>query len=60
MFSDLTKYSWVLAPLTYPSKDVLIKVFKKAVVDEAFEMHKKIQKAKADRMQMRRIEEYLQ
>jgi hypothetical protein len=35
-------------------------VFKKAVVDEAYELHKRIQRFKADAMQTRSIEAYLQ
>jgi hypothetical protein len=60
MFGDLkTKYSWVLPLLTYSSTDVLIQAFKKAVIDEAFEMHKKLLKLKAETMETRSAEDYL-
>jgi hypothetical protein len=60
MFSDLqTKYDWVLKTLVYPSLDVLLKGFKKAVVDEAFEKHKKILKKKAQGIETRTIEDYI-
>lgn len=60
MFANLTKYDWVLPLLVYPSKDALIQVFKKAVVDEAYEMHKKIRHVKAAEMQTRSVDAYLQ
>jgi hypothetical protein len=60
MFIDLkTKYQWVLQPLVYPTADVLVRVFKKAILDEAFEMHKRILALKAEKTQMRSAEDYL-
>ncbi len=59
MVGDLMKYSWVLKPLTYPSLVDLIKVFKRAIIDEAFEMHKKLLMLKAKDMEVRKVEDYL-
>jgi hypothetical protein len=60
MFRDLkTKYSWVLPILPYSSSEILIKIFKKAIIDEAFEMHKKLLKSKAEAMETRSAEDYL-
>jgi len=59
MFRDLTKYSWMLKPLIYWSLADLIKIFKKVVIDEAFEMHKKLLRLKAKDMEFRKVEDYL-
>jgi hypothetical protein len=60
MLADLnSKYQWVLPLLTYQSSAQLIEVFKKAIIDEAFEMHKKLLKIKADAMKTRSAEDYL-
>jgi uncharacterized protein YjbI with pentapeptide repeats len=59
MFEDLKEYEWVLPLLKYPSLDVLIKGFKKAILEEAFEMHKKLLKLKAEKMETRRVEDYI-
>jgi hypothetical protein len=60
MLADLkSKYQWVLPLLKYPSSAVLIQVFKKAIIDEAFEMHKKLLRIKADAMEIRNAEDYL-
>jgi hypothetical protein len=42
MFRDLMKYDWMARPLTYPSTSALLRVFKPAVIDEAFRIHKTI------------------
>lgn len=54
-----SKYQWVLPLLKYPSSAVLIQVFKKAIIEEAFEMHKKLLRIKADAMETRNAEDYL-
>jgi hypothetical protein len=60
MLADLkSKYQWVLPLLKYPSSPVLIQAFKKAIIDEAFEMHKKLLRMKADAMEARNAEDYL-
>jgi uncharacterized protein YjbI with pentapeptide repeats len=59
MFRDLPKFPWVLKLLTYPSLAVLIEGFKKAIIDEAFEMHKKLLILKAKDMEIRKVEDYL-
>jgi hypothetical protein len=59
MFGDLLKYDWVLKPvITYSSSDQLIKGFKIAIIDRAFEMHKELLKRKAEKMETRSIDEY--
>jgi hypothetical protein len=59
MFRDLGKYPWMLKPLPYPSLVILKKVFKKAIIDEAFQMHKKLLLLKAKDMEFRKVEDYL-
>jgi len=60
MFDDLkSKYQWVMKPLVYPSVDVLLQVFKKAILDEAFDMHKRLLMLKAKKTQTRSAEDYL-
>lgn len=60
MLADLkSKYQWVLPLLKYPSSAVLIQVFKKAIIEEAFEMHRKLLRIKADAMETRNAEDYL-
>jgi hypothetical protein len=59
MFADLKKYPWVLSPLEYPSLADLLRVFKTAIIDEAFEIHKKLLISKADKMKNRRVGDYL-
>lgn len=60
MFIDLkTKYNWVLDPLEYASLAVLKKVFKRAIIDEAFEVHKKLIKQKAKDLQTRNADIYI-
>ena len=60
MLADLkSKYQWVLPLLKYSSTAVLLQVFKKAIIDEAFEMHKKLLRIKADEMETRNAEDYL-
>ncbi len=58
MFTDLPKYPWVLELLTYPSLADLMKGFKQAIIDEAFEMHKKLLVDKATARKSRKIEDY--
>jgi len=60
MFRDLPKYPWVLKLLTYPSLAVLVNGFKSAIIDEAFEMHKRILKEKAAKLESRSVEDYLE
>jgi hypothetical protein len=60
MFADLkAKYQWVLPLLEYSSSAVLIKAFKKAIIDEAFEMHKKLLRVKTEAMATRNADDYL-
>jgi uncharacterized protein YjbI with pentapeptide repeats len=59
MFSDLSKYPWMLTLLMYPSLDVLLEGFKRAIIDEAFEVHKKLLSSKAEEMKTRSVEDYL-
>ena len=60
MLSDLQKkYQWVLPLLKYQSLTVLIEVFEKAIIHEAFGMHKKLLKLKAEKMETRSAEDYL-
>ncbi len=59
MFGDLTKYNWVATLLTYPSTSALVKVFKPAVIDEAFRILKIISKHKAEILQTRSVDDYL-
>jgi len=59
MFRDLLNYDWVLNPvITYSSSDQLMRGFKIAIIDKAFEMHKKLLKRKAEKMETRSIAEY--
>ena len=59
MFSDLSKYPWMLTLLTYPSLDVLLEGFERAIINEAFEMHKKLLSSKAEEMKTRSVGDYL-
>jgi hypothetical protein len=60
MFADLkAKYQWVLTLLKYRSSAVLINAFKKAIIDEAFEMHKKLLEVKTAAMATRSADAYL-
>jgi hypothetical protein len=60
MFRDLGgKYPWVLPVLEYESMAVLMKAFKKAVIDEAFKKHKELLRLKAETMETRTAEDYL-
>jgi hypothetical protein len=45
--------------LEYSSSAVLIKAFKKAIIDEAFEMHKKLLRVKTEAMATRNADDYL-
>jgi hypothetical protein len=60
MFADLAgKYTWVLKPLVYDSLADLLKVFKEAVIDEAFKVSKHLLQLKASKMGTRSVEDYL-
>ena len=59
LFHDLKKYAWVADLLTYSSVPDLIKVFKVAVVDQAFRIHKEAIQRKAEGMRTRSVEDYL-
>lgn len=59
MLSDLLKYPWVLPLLEYRSSTELIKTFKGAIVDEAFNLHKELIMQKAEKMKTRSTEDYL-
>jgi hypothetical protein len=59
MFADLTKYPWVLTLLRYQSPEGLIAVFKKAIIDRAFDKYKELLKLKARRVETIRVEEFL-
>jgi hypothetical protein len=59
MSSDFVKYPWVLPLLEYRSSSELIKTFKGAIIDEAFNMHKKLLMQKAEKMKIRGAEDYL-
>ena len=59
MFRDLPKYPWVLRLLQYSSLVTLRKGFKKAIIDEAFRMHKKIRIEKATELKPRSLKDYL-
>lgn len=60
MFSDLKgKYNWVLEPLTYPSLDVLLQVFKPAIIDRAWEKHQELQIQKAQEVTTLSATEFL-
>jgi len=60
MFRDLPKYPWVLKLLTYSSLAVLMGGFKKAIIDEAFEMHKELNIQKAEKRKTRKVEDYFE
>jgi uncharacterized protein YjbI with pentapeptide repeats len=59
MFNDLMKYDWVLEPLTYSSLDDLLRVFKPAIIDEAYKIHTLILSRKAKTLETRSVDDYL-
>jgi len=60
MFGDLQgKYDWVLKPLIYRSIDDLIEVLKPAIIDEGLKMHNQLVLKKAQKMETRSTDEYL-
>jgi uncharacterized protein YjbI with pentapeptide repeats len=60
MFRDLRKYSWVLDPvITYPSTAILIKVFKEAVIERAFQKHQELLQIKAQDISIKSAMDYL-
>ena len=60
MLDDLKKYDWVLEPvLTYSSVDTLREGFKSAILDRAWKKHHELQKARADRMKMQSVEDFI-
>ena len=61
MFSGLkTKYTWVIDPFYYESSVDLIKVFKRAIIDVAFEKHEELLRLKAEKIQIRNSDDYLE
>lgn len=53
MFSDLTKYDWVLKPvIEYPSLEKLIAGFKEGVIDRAWQKRQELQKYKAKKFKV--------
>jgi uncharacterized protein YjbI with pentapeptide repeats len=59
MFADLTKYPWVLTLLEYQSPEGLMAVFKKAIIDRAFDKYKELLKVKAQRMETISVKDFL-
>lgn len=59
MFSDLMKYDWVAPLLTYSTGATLVKVFKRAVIDEANAIHQRVTMEKAQRLVRRTEADYL-
>lgn len=59
MFTDLRKYDWVARLLTYTSLPELMKVFKVAILDEAFKLHATILQRKAEALKPRTVEDYI-
>jgi uncharacterized protein YjbI with pentapeptide repeats len=60
MFRDLwQKYrDWVLDALSYDSVDALVRVFDKAVIQPANELHDHLRDRKAEQLRLRRVEDY--
>jgi hypothetical protein len=61
MYGDLSKYDWVLQPvLSYRSSEALRKAFKPALLDRAWEMHKRLVARRASAMTPQSIEDFLE
>jgi hypothetical protein len=61
MYGDLSKYDWVLQPiLSYRSSEALSKAFKPALLDRAWEMHKRLVARRASAMTPQSIEDFLE
>jgi hypothetical protein len=59
MFSDLTKYPWVLTLLKYPSPEGLIAVFEKAIINRAFDKYKELLRLKGQGMETVSVKDFL-
>ncbi len=59
MFADLKKYPWVLTLLEYHSPEGLITVFKKGIIDRAFDKYKELLRSKAKGMETISVKDFL-
>jgi hypothetical protein len=60
MFRDLWgKYDWVLQPVKYKSLPVLLRVFKEAILDRAWEKHKELERRKTQEIEALSAEDFL-
>jgi hypothetical protein len=60
MFNDLRKYSWVIEPVvTYRSTTVLIKAFKKAIIDPALQKQRELLRLKSERISTKSAMDFL-
>jgi uncharacterized protein YjbI with pentapeptide repeats len=61
MFRDLGgKYDWVLKPVvSYPSSGKLLQVFKKAIIERAWEKRQELEKRKLEEVEVLSVEEFL-
>jgi uncharacterized protein YjbI with pentapeptide repeats len=59
MLPDLLTFPWVLPLLEYESSIELINTFESAIIEEAFNMHKKLLMQKAKMMKSRSTKDYL-
>jgi len=61
MFRDLPKYPWVLKPVvTYPSIEELLRGFKPAVIERAWEKHQELQKQKTETTAVRSVNDFVE
>jgi hypothetical protein len=61
MFVDLMKYDWVLQPLlTYRTREMLLKNFKKNILDRAWKKHLELQHKKNEKLEMISIDQMIE
>ena len=60
MFKDLGKYDWMLKPvISYKSREILVEVFKEAVLDRAWAKHRALELKKAQEIETVSAEDFL-
>jgi uncharacterized protein YjbI with pentapeptide repeats len=60
MFDDFKKYEWVLNPVMYPSKEVLIANFKSVILDRAWKKHVELRRKKSEKLEVLSIEQMIE